>query len=229
MVEKDLQEISKIIANSDINDSTCVEMKEFEISGFFKKRLMWEKSVRSWWFAMSSEERPKVFTKEDVGVVLGLTAPLSLAAQTSIGRLLLRIGFRKKRMTGGGRRSWVHEPTDVLLYRTETPLVLGAPIPSHEGRFRLVYFIQSVRGGPINIGSSSNVLHQLKRMQPGSPFRLRLLVVIPFSVATEDQVFEKCAHLRIPDSSWFHPEQELLDFLDERIIELCLSRASDDQ
>lgn len=77
-----------------------------------------------------------------------------------------------------------------------------------------VYFIQSINGGPIKIGSAFNVQRRLKQLQTGNPDMLILL-----HATTGGKRFEFFLHSKFEKynkrDEWFYPEDEILKFISE--------------
>jgi|SRR5579859_1366545 len=77
-------------------------------------------------------------------------------------------------------------------------------------RYPVVYFVQSVIGGPIKIGKSVDPMARLIQLQSGSPFQLRLLATTAKDIELE--LHERFAADRL-HGEWFHPSQELRDYI----------------
>lgn len=77
-----------------------------------------------------------------------------------------------------------------------------------------VYFVQGDKGGPIKIGHTDNIENRLKQMQTGNPDKLVLLHLTNGGKNFEDELHERFSkyHYR---GEWFHPSQELLDYINE--------------
>lgn len=72
-----------------------------------------------------------------------------------------------------------------------------------------VYFIQGESGGPIKIGYTNDVKKRVNTLQTGHPDTLRVLVVIPGSVKTEEEYHRKHGDARLR-GEWFKPTEKLL-------------------
>lgn len=77
-----------------------------------------------------------------------------------------------------------------------------------------IYFIQVGSTGPIKIGRTSGpVSKRLAGIQTSMPFDLKLIATIPdASFADEKLLHKQFDHLRIR-GEWFHPAEELLDWI----------------
>lgn len=85
------------------------------------------------------------------------------------------------------------------------PWIAGRP----EG---LVYFIQSVDGGPIKIGTSVDPRKRLREIQTSHPSRLQIVGLIEGGIARERELHQTFAHLRL-EGEWFALGPELIDFI----------------
>lgn len=77
----------------------------------------------------------------------------------------------------------------------------------------VVYFIQSVNGGPIKIGHASNLLARLKHIQVSNPEQLCIVAVCAGGRALERELHAKFSdsHIR---GEWFHPTPDILAEID---------------
>lgn len=77
-----------------------------------------------------------------------------------------------------------------------------------------VYFVQAGHWGPIKIGFSDDVDKRIASLQTGNPEVLRLLLVVPGTMATEAKLHEQFASSRIRQSGeWFKTSRQLLEFV----------------
>lgn len=76
----------------------------------------------------------------------------------------------------------------------------------------IVYFIQAEGGGPIKIGTTTNIRQRLDSLQAGSPVLLRVLGTIP-----GNHVLERALHQRFATArshfEWFLPTPALMAFI----------------
>lgn len=84
----------------------------------------------------------------------------------------------------------------------------------------MVYFVQCGDGGPIKIGYvTGNCLEQVEKriyvLQVGSPYPLKLLLVMAGAVCKERSLQKQFAHLHIR-GEWFKPEPALLAYIQEQ-------------
>jgi hypothetical protein len=76
----------------------------------------------------------------------------------------------------------------------------------------LIYFVQSLNGGPIKIGFTVNLLTRLKNIQIycGS-------TVVPVAFVDGDRSLERAIHRRFAHArsrgEWFNPTPDLIDFM----------------
>jgi hypothetical protein len=76
----------------------------------------------------------------------------------------------------------------------------------------VVYFVQSVLGGPVKIGFAVNANARVHALQLGSPIRLRLLAVEPGGRVDEHRLHKRFAVLAL-GREWFRPEPDLIDYI----------------
>lgn len=76
----------------------------------------------------------------------------------------------------------------------------------------LVYFLQSVRGGPIKIGHTTRLQERMMQFQVGSFEQLVLLACTPGGVILERQLHSRFAKSRIR-GEWFENTEELLGLI----------------
>lgn len=79
-----------------------------------------------------------------------------------------------------------------------------------------IYFVQSIRGGPVKVGFSKDPKTRLEEFQCGSPIRLRLLATIPACFKDEPRIHSEIRGSR-SHGEWFHPTWWLLDFMMKRL------------
>ncbi len=77
----------------------------------------------------------------------------------------------------------------------------------------MIYFMQSVDGGPIKIGSSEDVDRRRRQLEMDYGRHLIVLSVIPGDRRTEILIHEKFAHLRFERTEQFRPGADLLDYI----------------
>lgn len=75
-----------------------------------------------------------------------------------------------------------------------------------------VYFIQSIAGGAIKIGLSSNPVERVHDLDAGSPVQLNLIGIMGGGSALENDLHEYFADIRLR-REWFYPSKDLLDFI----------------
>lgn len=73
----------------------------------------------------------------------------------------------------------------------------------------VVYFIQSVGGGPVKIGWSKQVTSRLRGLQTGHAERLTILAVLPATKETERSIHRALPSHRL-HGEWFAPSVEVL-------------------
>ena len=72
------------------------------------------------------------------------------------------------------------------------------------------YFIQSVDGGPIKIGSSINPNERLKRLQTSHHSELRIIGIIKKNI--ERELHQRFNVYRL-SGEWFNPEEKLINYI----------------
>jgi len=77
----------------------------------------------------------------------------------------------------------------------------------------MVYFIQSIDGGPVKIGSSNNPTKRLEELKIGSPVPLRIIGEIAGDEKREKQLHEKFKDCRL-HGEWFSLNEVFKAFLD---------------
>lgn len=78
----------------------------------------------------------------------------------------------------------------------------------------MVYFIQQSKHGPIKIGKANNPRSRMRDLQIGNPDKLYLLVAVGEHHATEPELHEHFASLRMY-GEWFKPGKKLLRYISE--------------
>jgi len=77
-----------------------------------------------------------------------------------------------------------------------------------------VYFIQSIIGGPIKIGyTTEEVRRRLAALQTGNPHKLKILAWIHSPRTREAELHAQFAHARL-EGEWFSPVPELLALIE---------------
>lgn len=88
-----------------------------------------------------------------------------------------------------------------------------------------VYFIQSVRGGPIKIGWAHYPTRRLAELQPGNPEPLHIIGLIRGGQIDESAIHRQFACLRLR-GEWFSDDPSLLDFIAEHATSTARRAAS---
>jgi hypothetical protein len=81
----------------------------------------------------------------------------------------------------------------------------------------LIYFVQSVDGGPIKIGVSIRLSERLKQLEKEAGRSLRVLGVIPGGRLDEQTLHYRFSRLRT-EGEWFNPGESLLDFIRTKAV-----------
>lgn len=76
-----------------------------------------------------------------------------------------------------------------------------------------VYFVQSVDGGAIKIGTSRDVPLRIKQLEADYARPLAILGTMPGGREEEREIHERFSHLRFGRSEQFRPEPDLLAFI----------------
>src|SRR5665213_1992906 len=66
-----------------------------------------------------------------------------------------------------------------------------------------IYFLQSMHGGPIKIGTTQSLIKRLKSISLLNPFELQLLLTMDGGYEREAQLHQQFKHLR-HHGEWFH-------------------------
>lgn len=96
--------------------------------------------------------------------------------------------------------------SEIIGYADGEP-IFAPPYPPWKDESK-VYFIQSVRGGPIKIGMALDPEERLKELQVAYPYRLRLTHTIEGGRARELALHKRFAEHRLA-GEWFEPTPEL--------------------
>lgn len=76
----------------------------------------------------------------------------------------------------------------------------------------VVYFVQAGEGGPIKIGTTTDLDHRLQQLRTGSPAPLTLLGTISGDRQQERMMHSRFDSLRM-EGEWFRPGEELMTFI----------------
>lgn len=90
-----------------------------------------------------------------------------------------------------------------------------------------IYFVRVGLDGPIKIGSTTNMKKRLKNLQVSNPIPLNVMSVVPGTERDEQRLHQKFSHLFI-QGEWFHPGDDLLEFIDIVKERNCLTLGDDD-
>jgi hypothetical protein len=77
----------------------------------------------------------------------------------------------------------------------------------------VVYFVQAVQGGPIKIGSATNLRKRLRAIQSMSPAPLRVLVTMVGASVDEFAIHRHFDAHRL-HGEWFEPHADILAFIE---------------
>jgi hypothetical protein len=77
----------------------------------------------------------------------------------------------------------------------------------------VIYFVQSIDGGPIKIGHTENLDVRLKQLQVHYARPLAVLATMAGDRAEEQAIHERFAHHRMGRMEQFRPDPEILDFI----------------
>lgn len=83
----------------------------------------------------------------------------------------------------------------------------------------MIYFCQSLEGGPIKIGCSDNVEQRIRSLEVTYGRHLTLLATMPGDVERETEIQDQFAHLRIGHTEQFRPGADLLKFIGQPVPE----------
>jgi hypothetical protein len=82
----------------------------------------------------------------------------------------------------------------------------------------VIYFIQSVDGGPIKIGSTDNLRERLKALEVHYGRPLALLATMPGDREREAEIHAQFSHLRFGRTEQFRPASDLMDFINRPLL-----------
>jgi hypothetical protein len=82
----------------------------------------------------------------------------------------------------------------------------------------VIYFLQSVEGGPVKIGHSGDVPSRIESLEAHYKKRLALLGTMPGGRDEEREVHERFAHLRFGRTEQFRPAPELMAFIGRPLL-----------
>ena len=89
------------------------------------------------------------------------------------------------------------------------------------GSFERIYFLQTVHGGPIKIGKTSDLMKRLSAIQNACPYELQLLGLLDEGTrlygVTERQLHDRFVLSRL-HGEWFAPDPELLGFIEREVV-----------
>jgi hypothetical protein len=77
----------------------------------------------------------------------------------------------------------------------------------------LIYFMQSVDGGPVKIGFSENVAQRHKELESHYKLNLTVLAVMDGGKEEERGLHDRFSHLRFGRTEQFQPVLELMEFI----------------
>ena len=90
-----------------------------------------------------------------------------------------------------------------------------------------VYFLQVTPDGPIKIGfTTGNVAVRIKALQQASPYELRWIGSFKGKVTDERNAHKRLAKFRLR-GEWFHPTQEVRDFVKEKCPDFSVQSTLD--
>jgi hypothetical protein len=78
----------------------------------------------------------------------------------------------------------------------------------------MIYFVQGPEGGPIKIGTTTNLGSRLPNLEASSGQSLGVLGVMDGGRPEERELHRRFAHLLAAGREWFHPGDDLLAFIE---------------
>lgn len=78
----------------------------------------------------------------------------------------------------------------------------------------MIYFIRAPIVGLIKIGFTGNVKKRFTDLSRMSPVKLELIAIHDGELSDEQELHKRFDAIRDHDE-WFHPEQELIDYIDQ--------------
>jgi hypothetical protein len=78
-----------------------------------------------------------------------------------------------------------------------------------------IYFVQMDYIGPIKIGFATYFQNRLRQLQTGSPYKLRLLCLVPGNEQFEKDIHSCFREIRL-EGEWFLPHPKLLEEIEQQ-------------
>jgi hypothetical protein len=99
----------------------------------------------------------------------------------------------------------------------ESERSIGVIFPERDEDMDVVYFVQSICGGPVKIGTTRRLRmdKRLQALQTGNPERLHIVRMIRGGVELERAMHARFKHLRL-QGEWFEAEDELAEWVSYR-------------
>jgi hypothetical protein len=82
----------------------------------------------------------------------------------------------------------------------------------------MIYFVQPTDGGPIKIGTTTNLDGRLRQLEAGYGTPLAVLATIEGGRKEESEIHARFAHLRLRRTEQFRPAPELLAFIGRPLL-----------
>jgi hypothetical protein len=82
----------------------------------------------------------------------------------------------------------------------------------------VIYFAQSIEGGPVKIGATDDVARRLGQLEAHYGRPLALLATLPGGRDEEAEIHERFAHLRLGRTEQFRPAAELMKFINRPLL-----------
>lgn len=154
--------------------------------------------------AMHRRERDKALRSRDVHRA-NILSLLARVPEPQRAELVARHGIDLE--------GWAREAKAPRPARQGKPAPIEVPVPAGH----CVYFIQGVDGGPIKIGTSTDVESRLRTLQCASPVKLRVVGVVSGGVGLESQLHRRLALHRL-HGEWFAAAPEVIAAIGEVLL-----------
>jgi hypothetical protein len=89
----------------------------------------------------------------------------------------------------------------------------------------MIYFMQSVEGGPVKIGTTESLGMRHKQLERHYGRSLVILATMDGGYEEEGEIHARFSHLRLGDKEQFRPEPDLMEFIGKPLFASALDVA----
>lgn len=82
----------------------------------------------------------------------------------------------------------------------------------------MIYFVQSVDGGPVKVGTTRNLDRRLKELEARYRRPLSVLATMPGGRKEELQIHRQFSRLRLGNTEQFRPDADLMEFISRPLL-----------